>query len=98
MRWIILFFAIATAMSVSAESWTNAAGHSVEAKMIARKGDVLTMKRADGSSFTINMNGLSKKCQSTVKARFPEPKKTHEDIVRERNQLRLEQLDKKTKQ
>lgn len=92
MRSLIIYFSLLVTMSVYSDSWTNAAGHSVEAELVARKGRVLTMKRADGSIFKINLNGLSPKCQITVKEKFPEPKKTHGEIVHERNQTRLEQL------
>lgn len=92
MRSLIIYFSLLLTMTVYSESWTNAAGHSVEAELVARKGNVLTMKRADGSLFKINLNGLSKKCRITVKEKFPEPKKSHGEIVLERNEKRLEQL------
>jgi uncharacterized protein GlcG (DUF336 family) len=82
-------------ISVQAESWTNAAGHAVSAELVSRKGDVLTMKRENGSTFTIHYKALSKACQKTVDKKLPVVQLSHEDVVKMREEQRMKLLEEK---
>ena len=76
-----------------AESWTNVAGHSIEAELVSRKGDSLTMKRENGSTFMISIKSLSKESQNAADEKLPpKPALTHDERVLQRNEQRLKQL------
>ena len=94
MLWRCIIGLVLTAGWASAESWTNAAGHSVEAELVGRKGDLLTMKRADGSSFTIRSRALSEKSRAAADKKMPpESKPTHAEVVEKRQVQRLKALE-----
>lgn len=93
MRWKLFIPILLTVAGAYAESWTNAAGHSVEAVLVARKGNVLTMKRENGSTFTIHVKALSKAGQALADKKIPpKDKLSHEEVVAQRNKKRMQQL------
>ncbi len=94
MRWIFVSLIWFCAAWSGAESWTNAAGHAIEAELVARKGDRLTLQRPNGSTFTISLTVLSPQSRATVEKKFPSsPILTHEEQVRQRTSQRLELLN-----
>lgn len=93
MRAFYLFLVLFFAPALFAESWTNTAGHFVEAKLIDRKGDVLTLKKRDGKVFMMQYSALSLASQARVDKRLPAPKKlTHNDVIRQRRKDRIRRL------
>ena len=97
MKYSPLLIALAlSAAEVRASSWTNAAGHSIEAVLIGRKGNTLTLKRPNGHTFTMPVAALSEGSRRQVDAECPPvPKPTHEAIVARRTEARLQQLKEK---
>ena len=95
MRFFVVILFLAIAPWAVSELWTNAAGHSIEAELVSRKGDLLTMKRKDGSTFTIHIQALSEACRKKVDEKFPERQLTHEEVVKQRREQRLRLLHEK---
>ena len=93
MRFFYLILFLFSACGSFAESWTNSAGHAVEAELISRKVDMLTMKRSDGTTFSIHLKALSKACQANANKKIPQEQKvTHNEIVKQRQEQRMRQL------
>ncbi len=85
---------MAFALTLHAETWTNVTGHAIQAELVARKGDVLTLKRADGSSFKISAKALSEASRLQADKKFPPEKKlSHDERVEKFRKQRLEQLE-----
>ena len=95
-RNILLCMGIGVFISLSgyAESWTNTAGHAVSAELVSRKGDVLTFRQQNGSKFTMSYRALSAACQASVDKKFPLVKLNHDEVVKQRQEKRLKQLEK----
>lgn len=87
---ILMFFVGAVA---GAETWTNAVGHAIEAELVSRNGDQLTLKKPDGQAFKIHYKALSKESRDAVDKQFPVKKQTHAEIVKQRTEQRLRQLE-----
>ena len=94
MRAFFLFLILFLASSLFAEPWINTAGHSIDAKLIGRKGDVLTLKKPNGTRFTLHRSALSAASQLRADQLFPAPRQpTHDDVVQQRQKERLRQLE-----
>ena len=98
MRSVCLLLSLLMAPLLFAESWTNTVGHGIDAELVGRKGDVLTMKKTDGSTFTIHFAALAKGSQTRVEELFPVGKPpTHDDVVQQRQKERIRQLKRREK-
>ncbi|MCK5528803.1 MAG: hypothetical protein KAI74_03910 [Kiritimatiellae bacterium] len=53
-----------------AGTWTNAAGHSIEAELVDCQNGLVEFKRADGKKISISLQGLSKDSQKRVREQF----------------------------
>jgi len=96
MPWRQISCFILLAGMACADSWTNAASHSIEADLVGRKGNVLTMKRTDGSMFTISSKALSEASRITANRKCPTvPKLTYKEVVAQRQQQRIKMLEKR---
>lgn len=98
MRYILLMTIMTAcfgAQRLRAETWTNVAGHSVEARLVERKGNTLTLKRPDGTVIILPITSLSKASRKAVDKTFPPaPERTHDEIVREWHKRRMRQLER----
>ncbi|MDF7807661.1 hypothetical protein P4E94_09455 [Pontiellaceae bacterium B12219] len=91
MKRYLTVFILFISISVTAESWTNSAGHAVSATLVFREGNELTFQRADQSVFKMNLKALSSDCQKRVNQRMPlPPSKTKQ--AQQQRQARLTQL------
>jgi len=55
------------------ESWTNAANHAIQATLVARNGQTITLRQVDGSLLKIPLKSLAEMDRARAKKRFPDP-------------------------
>ncbi|NQU38878.1 MAG: hypothetical protein HQ523_02900 [Lentisphaerae bacterium] len=58
---------LAVGRSSSAQPWTNAAGHAVEAEVVSLKGDLVDFERPDGSTFQLRLGSLAPDDRETIR-------------------------------
>jgi len=64
MSLILAALCMVAAVTVRSESWTNAAGHAIEAKLISLEDDVVCLQLPGGSSIRMPLASLSKSDQA----------------------------------
>ncbi|TLD69071.1 hypothetical protein FEM03_19575 [Phragmitibacter flavus] len=63
---ILLWLTMVTLTGVQARTFTDAGGRTMEAELISKQGDQVTIRRADGVSFTVPANKFSAEDQAFI--------------------------------
>ena len=91
-----LGFLVLFTIPASADSWTNAAGHGVEARLVSLKKDVVSLQRGKGRPFKMKLSSFCATDQKRIRKHFGlkavAVKPSATDLAYEKQLARLREL------